>query len=168
MLAVIVTGPPGAGKSTTATAVHDALGERGVSNAMIEADELERSYPPLGLPRSLAHIAFLCRSYDTAGYDLLFLTATLETDEWASAFVQAVGAQRRLLVRLEAPADVLAQRVVSRDAGWSGAAGLAEHARELAVSMAVLSGVDLVIDTAEQDEASAASQLEAAVLAARA
>lgn len=47
MLALVITGPPGAGKSEVAAALHDSLGEAGEDVAMIEADELERSYPPI-------------------------------------------------------------------------------------------------------------------------
>ena len=75
------------------TALHDRLGEAGVSNAMIEVDELERCYPPLGTERAIAHVGMLCASYRDAGYELLFLTATVEDDDYGRALLAATGAE---------------------------------------------------------------------------
>ncbi|XGU18496.1 hypothetical protein ACETU7_22225 [Rhodococcus sp. 3Y1] len=93
MFVLLLTGPPGAGKSSVLTALHDRLGEAGVSNAMIEVDELERCYPPLGTERAIAHVGMLCASYREAGYELLFLTATVEDDDYGRALLAATGAE---------------------------------------------------------------------------
>ena len=89
---VVVTGPPGAGKSSVATALHDALGAAGRRNALIEVDELERCYPPLDQERVLAHVAMLCASFRAGGYDLLIVTATIEHDRYGERLLQATGA----------------------------------------------------------------------------
>jgi len=60
---VVVTGPPGAGKSELAAAVHDSLGDDGIANALVELDELKRCYPPLGEQRALSHLGMLCGSF---------------------------------------------------------------------------------------------------------
>lgn len=99
MFAVILTGPPGAGKSTVATAVHDRLGDKGVVNALMEVDELERCYPPLDEARVLANLATICAAFRDTGYDLLFVTATIESDADGERLFAAVGGCPALNVR---------------------------------------------------------------------
>lgn len=164
MLLVVVTGPPGVGKSEVATAVHDALGEDGVSNALVEMDQLERSYPPLSRDRSMKHLATLTDSYREAGYRLLFVTATVVDDDYARAMFTAVGAQELLLARLEAEPATLRDRIVEREAGWSGLTALVEASEALSRSMSSLSGVDVVLSTEGRLPSDVAAELQAAVL----
>lgn len=161
---LLLTGPPGAGKSSVLTALHDRLGEAGVSNAMIEVDELERCYPPLGTERAIAHVGMLCASYREAGYELLFLTATVEDDYYGRALLAATGAEGHLLARLEADPDTLRTRIIEREpAGWAGLDELVEASQLLAGSMPTLSGVDVVLSTEGRDPESVADDLEAAL-----
>ena len=90
-VALVVTGPPGSGKSAVAGALHDALGDEGVRAAFIEVDELERSYPPIGRERALRHLALLCDSYRAAGFELLLVTATAEDDAYLADTLAATG-----------------------------------------------------------------------------
>jgi len=62
MFAVVITGPPGAGKSEVASYLHDILGDEGLDAALIECDALERSYPALARERSVAHLRMLASS----------------------------------------------------------------------------------------------------------
>ncbi|MDP1008118.1 hypothetical protein, partial [Klebsiella pneumoniae] len=75
-------------------------------------DELERCYPPLGTERAIAHVGMLCASYREAGYELLFLTATVEDDDYGRALLAATGAEGHLLARLEADPDTLRTRII--------------------------------------------------------
>jgi len=148
MFTVVVTGPPGAGKSAVATALHEALGDAGVANALVEVDELERTHPPLGRDRALAHLALLSGSFLTAGYHLLVVTATVEDDDYWRGVLDACGNGAHLLVRLEAPPLVLERRIRAREpAGWSGLGALVAASARLARTMVDLSGVDLVLST---------------------
>jgi len=162
---VVVTGPPGAGKSKLAAAVHDSLGDDGIANALVELDELERCYPALAEERALAHLAMLCGSFREAGHDLLLITATLESDRHAEAAFAAAGAGERMLVRLEASADTLERRIVAREPErWSGLERLVASARELVETMVSLRGVDLVVDTERQTLATATASVKRALL----
>lgn len=164
MFAVVVTGPPGAGKTETATLLHDGLGDAGVANALIELDHLERCYPPLPAATTMAHAAALASSFRRAGHDLLFVTATLETDAYGAALLDALGADDRLLVRLTAEPDTLERRIRAREpASWSGLDGLVAAARRLVVTMSDLSGVDLVLSTEGVAPAAVAAAVEEVV-----
>jgi len=145
--AVLVTGPPGAGKSALAGALHDSLGGDGIANALIELDELERSYPPPAAERAFERLTALCASFAADGHELLLVTATAVDDAYAESVLAATGAAERLVVRLEARADTLAARIRSREpADWSGLDRLVDAARELEQPMRGLAGVDIVID----------------------
>ncbi len=167
MLAVVITGPPGAGKTTVAEALHDTLGERGTANALVEADELARAYPPLPRDRQVALIGAAAAAYREAGHELLFVTDTLETDEWRLQLLDALDADRTVVVRLEAEPDTLARRVVEREPHWSGAPALAAHARELAVQMRELRDVALVLSTEDARAEDVAAAIEPLAVAER-
>jgi broad-specificity NMP kinase len=148
MRVVVITGPPGAGKSAVATALHDALGDRGVTNALVEVDELERAYPPVPLAHVVHHLRALAGSYRALHYDVLLVTATLEDDAYAARVLSALPAADRHVVRLEAAPDTLEARIRAREpAGWSGLDALVASARRLAASMPALGGVDVVLST---------------------
>ncbi len=63
MFALVITGPPGAGKSEVASVLHDSLGDAGEDAALVEVDALERSHPPIERDRAVNHVAMLAGSY---------------------------------------------------------------------------------------------------------
>ena len=160
----MITGPPGVGKSTVVTAVHDLLGDAGVANALIEVDELERCYPPRDEARVLENLATICASYRDTGYELLFVTATIETDAYRDRLLPAVGATAHLLIRLEADPGTLERRIRAREpVEWSGTDALVAAAVRLAAEMPRLAGVDLVLSTEQHPPAVLAAQIRAAI-----
>lgn len=166
MFALLLTGPPGAGKTSVLTELHDGLGDAGVANALLELDELERSYPPLAPARLLAHVRMLAGSYRAAGYPLILVTATVTDDGYGRDVLAATGADTHLLVRLDATPKTVRRRVLDREPeSWSGRITLADNAGRLAVSMRELTGVDLVLSTEDADPADVAARLEATLRA---
>jgi adenylate kinase family enzyme len=148
MQAIVITGPPGSGKTSTLTALADALSDDGVRHAAIEVESLVWTHPPLADEQWPRHLAASCALYREAGYELLLLAYTLETDHDVRRLLDVVAADEVFLVRLEAAAGLLAERIERREpAWWLGTPGLMAHARELATSMTRLSDVDLVLAT---------------------
>lgn len=161
MFALVLTGPPGAGKSEVASSLHDSLGDAGVDAALLEVDALERSFPPLDRERSISHLEALATSYREIDTDLLIVTATIEDDAYREAVFDATGAERHLLVRLEADAETLRERLLAREPpGWDGLPELLNASRALAASMKDLEGADLVVSTEGEQPAAVAAQIE--------
>lgn len=145
---LVLTGPPGAGKTSVLTALADALSDDGVGHAAIEVEALRWAYPALGDDREMLHLKALSTMYRDAGYDLLLLARTVETDEELQRLLEAAGADEQFVVRLEARPSTLVERIVDREPeAWSGLAALVDHTQRLAVSMLDLNGLDLVLST---------------------
>ena len=148
MFAVVLTGPPGAGKTSVLTALVDALSDDDIAHAAIEVEMLVWTHPALTDEQSVRHVRAACALYREAGHRLLLVAQTLETDADIAELLDAVGADEVFLVRLEAQPASLVERILEREpAGWSGLSGLVEHAQELAGTMPDLADVDLVLST---------------------
>jgi predicted kinase len=161
---LLITGPPGAGKSEVASALHDSLGDAGEDAALIEVDALERSYPPVDRERAVEHLRMLAGSYREMGTPLLIVTATLEDDDYREAAVGACGADQVMVVRLEADPEILRDRILAREPpGWGGLPDLLNASRRLAEEMKSLAGVDLILSTEGRQPAEVAEELEAAL-----
>jgi ribose 1,5-bisphosphokinase PhnN len=136
---ILITGPPGSGKTSVLTALADALSDDDVPHAAVEVEALAWTHPPLPDDRRLAHVRALC-----AGHDLVLVGETIETGADLAALLGAIGAQEVLVVRLEAEPDTLAERIIAREPpNWSGLAALVEHAR----TMPAVGGADLELST---------------------
>ncbi len=142
--------------------MHDALGDAGAANALIELDELARAYPEPSWEQVMARLAWLAGSY--RDYPLLFVTATLEDDEDREDVLAAVAADEHVIVRLEAHPDTLRARIVARDPpGWSGLPDQLRASRELAASMPSLAGVDVVLSTEGREAEDVAGELRSLI-----
>lgn len=163
MFAVLLTGPPGAGKTSVLTALHDALSDDDVAHAAIEVEMLAFEHPGPSDEQRLGRVRATCAQHRASGHRLVLVAETLETDDDVARLVGAVGADEHVLVRLEARPATLAERIVAREpAGWSGLAQLVEHARELATTIRALDGVDLVLSTEGEQPEAVAERIRAA------
>ncbi len=164
MFAVVITGPPGAGKTSVLTALTDALSDDDIAHAAVEVETLVWTHPALTEDQWARQVRLNCRLYRDAGHSLLLLAQTLETDDDVAELLAAVDADETVLVRLEAPPQTLVERIIEREpASWSGLPGLVEHAQELAASMPDLAGVDLVVSTEGQRPDDVAAHIRAAL-----
>ena len=163
MFAVVITGPPGAGKSSVLTALADALSDDDIPHVAREVEALVWAHPALTDQQWTRQLQLNCRLYRDAGHDLLVVAQTLEDDADVAQLLAAVGADAVFLVRLEAPSETLVARIVEREpASWSGLAGLGEHAQQLAQTMPALTGVHLVLGTEGQRSEDVAARIRAA------
>ena len=104
---VILTGPPGAGKTSVLTALSDSLVRGDVPHAAVELEA-----PRLGSPASddeatFAHLQVLAASYGRRGYPLLLASATIERANGFRQLVDAAGVREWSLVRLEASSTIV-------------------------------------------------------------
>jgi shikimate kinase len=146
--ALILIGAPGSGKSSVLDALATCLEIDGVAHGALESEELARGFPSLSGGSWTDQLAAVLSLQRDAGRRLFLIVATTENDEELRAVVSAAAAEKTLTVCLEAPADVLAERLQLREPDrWPGKPGLIAHARELAPSVPLLAGIDRVIDT---------------------
>jgi hypothetical protein len=160
-LAVILTGPPGAGKSSVLEALTTSLEIDGIEYSALESEQLAWGSPWLSAEQWLPQLVALMALQRKVGRRLFLVAATTETTDELRGVVQAVGADRSVVVLLVAAPEVVAARIDAREPDrWPGKPDLIEHARSLAVSMPRdLAGVDAQILTEGRAAVDVAAQL---------
>ena len=151
MFALVITGPPGAGKTSVAEALSDLLVRDDVRHALIETEALTATHPPLDDERWFEHVRVTCALHRQDGCELLLVVATIESDNDLRALLDAVGADEHAVVRLEAAPATLQARIIAREpAGWSGLDELVAASARLAPVIARLDGIALSLSTDDQ------------------
>jgi len=132
---VVIAGPPGVGKSSTAREVANQLRRAGVAHAVIDTDALELVYPRPANQQELTerHVAALSQTFREHGAPRLVVAGTDLTRrdevEWVR---RATAGERFTLIQLAASAATLRARLRHREMG-SGSGGGPERAlREVA------------------------------------
>ena len=67
MFALVLTGPPGAGKTSVLEALSDLLVDDDVAHASVETEALTATHPALDDAQWLAHIRSACRLHRDQG-----------------------------------------------------------------------------------------------------
>ena len=148
VFAVVLTGPPGAGKTVTLTALSDALVEDGVAHSAVDVDEVAWTYPFPDLAQRCEHLHAWSHPHRRAGRDVLLVAEVIESPGHLIDVLAAVGADDHLLVRLDAAPDTLRQRILAREPpGWSSLEYLLDETPRLQDGLAELGGVHLVISS---------------------
>ena len=157
---LLLTGPPGSGKSSVASELHVLLTAEDTTSAVIEADQLRRCHPPLSPEQVLRHVATLAQSYAAQGYSLLLLTETVEDATSYGRLLDTLAPAHLVVVRLEAQVPTLQSRIRAREpAAWGGLDELLSASARLRDSMRLLPSVDIVVDTEHTTAADVAGSL---------
>jgi predicted kinase len=148
MFTVVITGPPGSGKTSVLTALQNMLADDAIRHAVIEVEALAWAHPPLSDEQSFRHVAALREMYATVGYELIVCGATVTSDAYMSALLAALAPTGRLVVRLDATSATLRRRIVEREPPeWSGLPALLSAADRIASASRLLAHVDATYST---------------------
>jgi broad-specificity NMP kinase len=161
--ALVLTGAPGAGKSSVLGALATRLEIEGIGFGAIESEHLGWGSPWLPAAAEREQLAMVIDYQRRAGRDRFLVAVTAETAEQLAGTVTATGAERASVVCLTASAETVARRLEEREPDvWPGKAALIAHARELAVAIPRLAGIDLHISTEDRDAHAVADEIFAA------
>jgi len=160
VFALVLTGAPGAGKSSVLEALSDALVDDDIAHAMVETEALTATHPPLDDARWFAHIRSACELHRSDGQRLLLVATTVESDTDLRGVLDAIGADEHVIVRLEAEPATLARRIVEREPdGWSGLDQLVAASARLGPVIASLHGIDVALSTEDARASDVAARI---------
>lgn len=158
--AVLLTGAPGAGKTSVLEKLATLLEIDGVAFGALESEQLGWGSPWLNGEPWLTQLRTVLELQRQAGRRMFLVAATTETTEELAAVIEAIATEQVVSVLLNVPADVAAARIDAREPdAWPGKHRLIEHARELAISMQELAGIDIRIDTEDRRPVDVALEL---------
>jgi broad-specificity NMP kinase len=156
MRAVLITGPPGSGKTSVLTALSDALSDDDVPHGVLEAEAVAWTSPGLDDDARRRHVRVNAALLRKARPQLLLVGDTIESEDELAALREAVAAEVCFVVRLHAEPETLAERIIAREPPhWSGLAELVEHAR----TMPPVAGADLELSTEGETAAAVAARI---------
>jgi hypothetical protein len=161
---VLLTGAPGAGKSSVLEKLATLLEVEGVEFGALESEQLGWGSPWLSGEPWLGQLRAVLELQRGAGRRRFLIAATTETSDELAAVRDAIALDRLVAVLLVVAPEVAAARIDMREPdGWPGKQGLIGHARHLAVSMRDLAGIDIRIDTNARDAGDVAVELREAL-----
>jgi hypothetical protein len=135
-----------------------------VPYAAVEVEGLALVHPWPDDDAAFAHVEFIADSFRRRGYPTLLVTATVEDGDYLRRLLNALPSDDVLFVRLDAPPELLRERLARREPPeWVGLPRLLEAAGTLAASIAALPGVDLVISTVDTDPVLVATAVRTAM-----
>jgi adenylylsulfate kinase len=117
-LVIVITGPVGAGKTTTASALYDQLADARVPVAMIDVDHVRWAWPeasPFNMRLGYDNIAAVAVNYLNIGVRTFVLADVVETPEQRVEYERAVPGAEVKIVRLNVPLATVEERLRGRE-----------------------------------------------------
>lgn len=116
---VFLNGTVGAGKTTTGETLHRFLSDDGISNAMIDLDQLRRSWPAPPTDRfnhelELKNLQSIAANYREVGVRRFILAGVLEGPAEVERYRIAIGGGKLTVIRLDPPLDTVQERLRKR------------------------------------------------------
>src|SRR5690349_11921385 len=150
--AIVITGAPGAGKSTVLDAFTGLLDNDRVPFAAFETEQFAWGYPWLDEETAYAVVAVAVEALKVRGRSLFVVSATTETDAHIDGLRVALAAEETTVVCLTAAPATTARRVLEREPPeWLGRDELVAHSAVLAEQIPALRGIDLHVCTDGRD-----------------
>ncbi len=148
---LLLTGPPGVGKTAIALEVSLRLRAAGVAHAVVDVDALSWCFPaapgdPYRTRLALRNLAALWPNFRAAGAERLVVARTIETRGEADEIASAIPGGRVVVVRLHATPEALAARLRVREVG-SGFDALLQRATDLTHLMDMAEVEDHLVET---------------------
>lgn len=149
---LVLSGPPGAGKTAVAWQVFRLWTAAGLDPAMVDLDLLGAAWPaPSDDPHQsrlkAANLAAVWANYRATGSRRLVVAAVVESEDELSLLTEAVGSSI-IVCRLHATPEVLAERITARSRETGGdLSKLIRRASELSSLLASQDVSDFVLDT---------------------
>lgn len=121
---VVITGPVGAGKSTSMQALAELLAQRGESVAAIDLDSLRALWPenpddPFHTRLGLTNLSATWPHFAERGARWLLLTDIVEHPDQRSDYEGAIPGALTVILRLDVPLDRVHERLRRRESGES-------------------------------------------------
>lgn len=151
---ILISGPVGVGKTTTASALSDAFNAQSRPHCLVDLDGLRYTYPRpkddrFGMRLGLKNLGAVWANAKDAGATTLIVASVIETRAEADQMAQALAIDAWFVVQLMADVPTLMTRVRGRESGesllWHEA-----RAKELAEQMSGNTWPDLQLDTSRE------------------
>jgi predicted kinase len=147
----VLSGAPGAGKSSLAEEMFDQLKEHDIRHAVIDVDALCLSYPfragdPYNTVTAIENVASVWANFSRQGIDRLVLVRVVESRADVEWLLAAVPGSRATVCHLAARPPTVEERIRRREAG-SSTESLVARARQLAAIAPDAGFVDIVLET---------------------
>lgn len=160
----MITGPPGAGKSSVAGQLATLLEIEGVEFGALETEQLGWGSPWLAHEHVVTLLRTVIDLQRQAGRTTFLIVATAETSDELAGLIDAIGADQVATVLLTAAPAIVADRIDAREPdAWPGKRALIAHARQLAISMRELSPIDIELNTEDRDADEVAIDIRSAL-----
>lgn len=118
---LIITGPVGIGKTSVAWEISELLEDHAVSHAVIDADACYLFPRPKADPRGLNlyynNLKSIWSNIQQEGIDRLILTKVIESQEDLDGIKKILPNTEIQVIRLQAPINIISQRLAKREIG---------------------------------------------------